>query len=106
MIQISRTFGGNPRINPPHGNGGAYLLLRNKELPARLAGGLYITHEPRYGFVAAIPSRAFRDGMGIFASRLPHRRWNKAGRGGQFWSTILQFQAARAAGRTSNFVNK
>jgi hypothetical protein len=74
MIQILRIIGGNLRIDPPHGNGGVYLLLRNKQLPAQKAGGLYKTHEQRDGFVAAIPSRAFRDGIGILASRLPHRR--------------------------------
>jgi hypothetical protein len=74
MFQILQIIGGNLRIDPLHGNGGAHLLLRNKQLPARKAGVLYQTHEQYDGFVTAIPSRALRDGMGILASRLPHRR--------------------------------
>jgi hypothetical protein len=41
----------------------------NEKLPAQKTGGLYKTHWPE-GYVEAVPSRAFRDGTGIFVTEL------------------------------------
>ena len=45
-----------------------------QRVPARKAGGLYKTRNQisKDGFVAAIPSRAFRGGMGIFTFNPTH----------------------------------
>jgi hypothetical protein len=48
-----------------------FVLRWTHKLPAQKTGGLYKTSPAvRGGFVEAIPSRALRDGMGIFAVKL------------------------------------
>jgi hypothetical protein len=45
---------------------------RHRQMPAQKTGGGYKTKTPatQTSFVVAIPSRVFRDGMGIFSSEL------------------------------------
>jgi hypothetical protein len=48
-----------------------FALRWAQKLPAQKTGGLYKTSAAiRLGFVEATPSRAFRDGVGIFAVKL------------------------------------
>jgi hypothetical protein len=44
--------------------------MGRRRLPAQKSGGLYNTCTDEDGFVAAVPSRVFRDGTGIFTRRL------------------------------------
>jgi hypothetical protein len=54
---------------------GTFFANWSEHLPAQNAGGRYKTLRQRAGFVAAVPSRAFRDGTGNLASmqRQHHR---------------------------------